>query len=79
LSSSRRDEYSKYPLELSGYIQDKMEFENLVLNIGLRYDYFNSNSVYSTNRDYPSPYGRNIPAYIDKSTLLAECTCKAYA
>jgi outer membrane receptor protein involved in Fe transport len=76
LSSSRRDEYSKYPLELSAYMQDKMEFENLVLNIGLRYDYFNSNSVYSTNLDYPSPYGRNIPGYIDKSTLLAESPAK---
>jgi outer membrane receptor protein involved in Fe transport len=76
LNTSRRDEYSKYPLELSGYIQDKMEFETLVLNVGLRYDYFNSNSVYSTNRDYPSPYGRNIPSSIDKSTLLAEAPAK---
>jgi outer membrane receptor protein involved in Fe transport len=76
LNSSRRDEYAKYPLELSGYIQDKMEFENLVLNVGVRYDYFNSNSVYSTNQDYPSPYGRNIPAYIDKSTLLADAPAK---
>ncbi len=76
LNTSRRDEYSKYPLELSAYIQDKMEFESLVLNIGVRYDYFNSNSVYSTNRDYPSPYGKNIPSYIDKNALLAEAPAK---
>jgi outer membrane receptor protein involved in Fe transport len=76
LDSPKRDEYSKYPLELSGYIQDKMEFESLVLNVGLRYDYFNSNSVYSTNRDYPSPYGRNIPSTINKDELLATAPAK---
>jgi outer membrane receptor protein involved in Fe transport len=29
------------PLEFNAYIQDKMEYERFVLNIGLRYDYFN--------------------------------------
>jgi outer membrane receptor protein involved in Fe transport len=76
LSSSRRDEYSKYPLELSGYIQDKMEFESLVLNLGVRYDYFNSNSVYSTSREYPSPNAANIPSFIDKNSLLADAPAK---
>ncbi len=34
--------YSAKPQELAGYIQDKIEFEELVINIGLRFDYFNS-------------------------------------
>jgi outer membrane receptor for ferrienterochelin and colicin len=29
------------PLQISFYLQDKMEFESMVLNIGVRYDYFN--------------------------------------
>ncbi|RPI74437.1 MAG: TonB-dependent receptor [Ignavibacteriales bacterium] len=32
-----------HPIQLSFYIQDKMEFESMILNIGLRYDYFNPN------------------------------------
>jgi hypothetical protein len=32
-----------HPLQVSFYLQDKMEFESMILNIGLRYDYFNPN------------------------------------
>jgi len=32
---------SFHPMQVSFYLQDKMEFESMVLNIGVRYDYFN--------------------------------------
>ncbi len=32
-----------HPLQAAFYLQDKMEFESMILNIGLRYDYFNPN------------------------------------
>ncbi len=32
-----------HPLQFGFYVQDKMEFESMILNIGLRYDYFNPN------------------------------------
>lgn len=32
-----------HPMQLSFYIQDKMEFETMILNIGLRYDRFDPN------------------------------------
>ena len=32
-----------HPLQGAIYIQDKMEFESMILNFGLRYDYFNPN------------------------------------
>jgi outer membrane receptor protein involved in Fe transport len=35
-------EYNRKPTEASAYIQDKIEFEGLIVNIGLRWDYFNS-------------------------------------
>jgi outer membrane receptor for Fe3+-dicitrate len=38
--SPGREEYTKEPLEISGYIQDKVEFDNFIINFGLRYDYF---------------------------------------
>lgn len=35
------DEYTQYPMEYSLYAQDKVEYNDLVLNLGLRYDLFN--------------------------------------
>lgn len=32
--------YSAKPYELAAYVQDKLEFEELIINIGLRFDYF---------------------------------------
>ncbi len=40
ISSDSHDYYEHHPVELSSYIQDKMEFKNLIVNIGLRFDYF---------------------------------------
>ncbi|NOX90721.1 MAG: TonB-dependent receptor [Calditrichaeota bacterium] len=53
LPDSSIDSYHKEPFEYSGYIQDKMEFEDLVINLGLRYDYFNSNTLYPTDARNP--------------------------
>ena len=36
--------YRHNPIEAAAYIQDKMEFEDLIVNIGLRYDYFNASA-----------------------------------
>lgn len=47
------DNYKKQPKEISVFIQDKMEFEQMVINLGVRYDYFNSNSVYPTQMRNP--------------------------
>lgn len=38
--SPGREEYTKEPLEISPYLQDKIEFDNFIINVGLRYDYF---------------------------------------
>ncbi|MBK7107049.1 MAG: TonB-dependent receptor [Ignavibacteriae bacterium] len=48
------DTYKKEPYEFSGYIQDKMEFDEMVINLGLRYDYFNSNTLYPSQRRNPA-------------------------
>jgi len=46
--------YKVNPFEFSGYLQDKMEFTDLVLNLGVRFDYFNSDQVFPTDRRNPS-------------------------
>lgn len=49
--ASAIDIYSRSPQQFSGYLQDKMEFTSMILNAGLRLDYFNSNTVYA-----PDPF-----------------------
>ncbi len=72
LSTAYHDSYQKKPVEFSAYIQDKMEFDKLILNIGLRYDYFDANSKYSTDIFNPSPNNPNLPSTVDPTTLLAD-------
>ncbi|MDZ7268977.1 MAG: TonB-dependent receptor [candidate division KSB1 bacterium] len=40
---SNNDMYLRRPYEISAYVQDKMEFDDLIVNAGLRFDYFNAN------------------------------------
>jgi len=41
LTALNNNRYVYYPNEFAAYIQDKMEYNDLVVNLGLRYDYFN--------------------------------------
>ena len=34
------DEYKFHPKEYAAYLQDKIEFDELIINMGLRFDYF---------------------------------------
>lgn len=34
-----KDQYNRYPFEIAGYIQDKIEYDYLIVNLGLRFDY----------------------------------------
>lgn len=48
------DVYRVKPYEMSAYIQDKMEFDEMVIKVGLRYDHFNAHSHYPSNWRNPS-------------------------
>ncbi len=37
-----RTKYDADPIEFSAYVQDKIEYEDVIINLGLRYDYFDS-------------------------------------
>ncbi len=51
-TSTSNNRYNRYPYEFAAYIQDKIELRDMIINIGLRYDYFNSNwKVAADNRD----------------------------
>lgn len=74
--TSVHDLYTRKPLEFSAYIQDKMEFESIIINAGVRFDYFDSDAMYSTNLFYPTPYDSELPSYVDKNSLLAKASAK---
>lgn len=42
LDSPLHNAYIHNPVEISAFVQDKMEFQNLVVNLGFRYDYFDA-------------------------------------
>jgi len=41
------DKYHKFPLYGAAYIQDKIELEGMIVNVGLRFDYINPRAKYS--------------------------------
>jgi len=52
--------YKVKPFEIAAFVQDKIEFQGMVANIGVRFDYFNTNSdrpdlhktlTYESNKD----------------------------
>jgi hypothetical protein len=56
LSSQYHNKYSHNPYEMSGYIQDKMEFKNIIVNIGIRYDFFEPNGKVLADPSDPNIY-----------------------
>jgi outer membrane receptor protein involved in Fe transport len=58
-------EYQKYirkPLEMAGYIQDKIEYEFLIINLGLRFDYFDPKTTM-----FPNIFD---PGYVDETSTF---------
>ncbi len=43
------NDYKTTPYQASSYIQDKIEFPELVINVGLRFDYLNANVQFRSN------------------------------
>jgi len=46
--------YTHYPKALSAYIQDKMEFKYMIVNIGIRFDYFSPDGVVLNDESDPT-------------------------
>ena len=50
--------YKADPYSITGYIQDKMEYDIMIVNLGLRFDYYNANTTMPV--DLRNPY-QNTP------------------
>lgn len=51
--------YEKNPYQISAYIQDKMEYDIMIINAGVRLDYFNPNATMPTDFRNPSRVNPN--------------------
>jgi len=65
LGSQGNQEYTKYPKEFAAYLQDKMEYDIMIINAGLRLDYFDPNSELPADLRNPSRLtsNANFPGY----------------
>ncbi|MBI9072591.1 MAG: TonB-dependent receptor [Melioribacteraceae bacterium] len=65
------------PIEAAWYIQDKMEYDDMVINFGARLDYFDPNTKYPTDWRNPAnqirfddPNSSKYSDYVDADTYL---------
>ena len=61
IQSPDDDIFNVEPLEYSLFIQDKAEYDEMVVNFGLRYDYFNPNVYYPSDYRNPANTISNVP------------------
>jgi len=66
-SSIYHDYYDHSPTEISSYIQDKMEFKDLIVNIGLRFDYFDPDGVVLNDESDPDIYAPVKPENVNQT------------
>ncbi|MBI9072139.1 MAG: TonB-dependent receptor [Melioribacteraceae bacterium] len=57
--TGNNNSYSRKPYEISAYIQDKMEYDIMIINAGIRVDYFNSNTFIPDDLRNPSQLNPN--------------------
>lgn len=54
ISTFTHNEFTRKPFKFAGYIQDKIEYESLIINLGLRYDYFDANGKIPADPEDPN-------------------------
>jgi outer membrane receptor for ferrienterochelin and colicin len=54
------EKWTRKPVLFAAYIQDRIEFENLVINVGLRYDYFQPNAKVPGDTRNPELFTRPV-------------------
>jgi hypothetical protein len=55
------------PVEISAYIQDKLEFSDMIINIGVRLDYFSPDGKILADKTDPDIYRPRNPANVAKT------------
>lgn len=56
IETTQHDKFERTPFKFSAYIQDKIEFESLIINVGLRFDLFDPNGRVPVDPSDPNIY-----------------------
>lgn len=76
-SSNTQSKWHTFPMRGSFYVQDKLEFEGMIANLGLRFEYSNPNGDwYVIDNPYSKALSGALSSGID--TLLAKAAVKPY-
>lgn len=78
-SNIYHDAYTRNPKEFSAYIQDKIELKDMIVNIGVRFDYFNANGTVPVDPHDPCIYSPFSPNYKYKNYVPPPDTVKGPA
>jgi outer membrane receptor protein involved in Fe transport len=73
-------EYTRLPREMSAYIQDKMEYGGMIINLGLRMDYVDPNDVYPKDELHPLDENGDLlnPVKAEGKTIISPRVGMAY-
>jgi hypothetical protein len=55
-NTPNHNSYTNRPVEFSFYVQDKIEYKSMIVNVGLRFDYFNSRGEILADPTDPNIY-----------------------
>lgn len=69
--------YQRNPIEASAYIQDKIEFEGLIVNIGLRWDYFDSDGPVLSDENDPDIVFEERRQSLTEDEIFSEASAKS--
>jgi len=71
-TQTNRQKYNNTPFEASVYIQDKIEYESVIINVGLRFDYFDSQGQVLVDVTDPNIYAPLRPGMEELSIAERE-------
>jgi len=76
IALTAHDRYVRRPRQLSGFLQDKIELRDMIVNVGLRFEYFDPNSQLPTDQADPSLWVpnryRSVWAIQGQDTMLVK-------
>jgi outer membrane receptor protein involved in Fe transport len=70
--------YHVYPYRIGAFVQDKLEFQGFIANLGVRFDYSNPNGDYYTLGAYDLFYGQGQGNTIEQNAPKERAEAKTY-
>lgn len=68
INTNNYQKYNKSPIYLSAFMQDKIEYNELIINIGFRFDYFDPNTQIAANPKDPDIYNPTLASNLYTDT-----------